>query len=242
MKYFVPKCRLSSELPEQDRLEDKFGGLPWGLKVEQVPMCSHCGNHQTLIAQLLHHPIRLDLGASGRALFVFQCERGCPSWGGGSGANACFVVDPHELSDSAIPLLDDMMPANPEIRIVDWFECEDAVKPEQVSDFYNDQKYADLPNELLESMPNMTRLGGVPIWCQSADEAPKGWQFVAQFEESHSVFEIPPEQRWETHIWEPGTWYERRWLVGNHNFGTGSAYVFLRHQSGKPEGWFFWQC
>jgi hypothetical protein len=243
MKYFVPKLKLSSELPEQNTLEEKFGGLPWGLKVEQVPACSHCGKHQTLIAQLLHHPVRLDLGASGRVLFVFQCEqRDCPSWEGGSGANACFVVDPHELIDSATPRLDDMLPVNPEVRIVDWFECEDGVKPEQVSDFYNEQRYIDLPSELLESIPNMTKLGGVPTWCQSADEAPEGWQFVGQFEDSHSVFEIPPGQRWETHIWEPGTWYERRWLVGNHNFGTGRAYVFLRHQSGKPEGWFFWQC
>lgn len=242
MKYFVPKLKFGSELPVQNKLEEKFGGLPWGLEVGQIPVCVHCNNYQTLIAQLLHHPVRLNLGASGRVLFVFQCEQGCPSWEGGSGANACFVVDPCDLVDSPTSFLENLPPVNPEIRIVDWFECDDGIISEQVSDFYDDQKYTDLPEELIESLPKMTRLGGVPIWCQSADEAPKGWRFVGQIEESHSVFERPPDQKWESHIWEPGTWYERRWLVGDHNFGTGSAYIFLRDRSDKPEGLFFWQC
>jgi hypothetical protein len=242
LKYFVPKFNLDSELPAQNKFEEKFGGLPWGLRIEQIPVCSHCNKYQTLIAQFLHHPMRLNLGASGRVLCVFQCEHDCPCWEGGSGANACFVVDAHEITNCATPFPNNLPPVNPEIRIVDWFECEDGVRPEQASDFYDDQKYANLPEELFDSIPNLTRLGGVPIWCQSADEAPKGWQFIGQFEESHSVFEAPSGQRWESHIWEPGTWYERRWLVGSHNFGTGSAYIFLHHQFDKPEGWFFWQC
>ena len=248
MKYFVPKVKLSSELPVQTRLEEKFGGVPWGLTLDQVPVCTQCEKHQTLIVQLLHHPIRLDLGASGRVLFVFQCQYGCNFWEGGAGANACFVLDDDELTHSP-SLLPEVLLVHPtdvvtEVRIVDWVECEDGVTAEQFDRFFDEQKHSDLPDELFDRLPQyMTRLGGVPIWCQSADEAPKGWQFVGQLEESQSTFEVPLGQKWESHRWDPGTWYERRWFVGNHNFGCGSAYIFLRrHGSEKPEGWFFSQC
>ena len=245
MKYFVPKVKLSAELPEQIEFEEKFGGVPWGLTLDQIPVCTQCGKHQSLIAQLLHHPIRLDLGASGRILCVFQCEQGCDCWEGGSGANACFVLDDHELTHSLsqLPLVD---PADAilEVRIVDWVECEDGVTAEQFDSFFDRQKHLELSRELLDSLPHhMTRLGGSPTWCQSADEAPKDWQFIGQLEESHSTFEVPLGQKWEFHSWDPGTWYERRWLIGNHNFGCGSAYLFLRRNaSDKPEGWFFSQC
>jgi hypothetical protein len=243
MKYFVPQVKLSTELPAQIQFEEKFGGSPWGLPAEKVPTCSHCGTHQILIAQLLHHPKRLDLGAIGRVLCVFQCEGGyCPAWDGGSGANACFVIEPHELIDAATPIPKDMPPPNPEVRIIDWFESEDGVSPELASDFFDEQRYSNLPNELLKRIPNITRLGGVPVWCQSADEAPKGWQFAGQFQEEHRVFESPPGQGLEMQELDLGTGYQQLRWIGGHNFGTGSAYIFLRHQSEKPEGWFFWQC
>jgi hypothetical protein len=224
MKYFSPNVVLSSELPAQDCLEEKFGGLPWGLRIDQVPVCSHCGKYQTLIAQLLHHPVRLDLGASGRVLFVFMCEQSygvCPSWQGGAGANACFVVEPHELGDALTDILYDSFLPYEEVRILDWLECEDGVSADQVADFYDDAKYGNLTEEFVDSIPRTTKLGGVPVWCQSAAERPEGWRFVAQIEESHGDFKVP---------------------LGNHNFGSGSAYIFLRDQSDKPEGWFFWQC
>jgi hypothetical protein len=243
MKYFVPKVKIGSELPLQDCLEEKFGGLPWGLNIDQVPVCSHCGKHQTLVAQLLHHPVRLDLGGSGRVLFVFMCEQsygGCPSWQGGSGANACFVLEPHELGNALTDIVYELCPPHQEVRILDWYECEDGISPAQVADFYNDDRYCELPEALIDGIPSLTKIAGVPSWCQSANETPEGWQFVAQIEESHHVFEIPPGQVWGQHIVDAR--HEQPRLVGDHNFGSGSAYVFLRYQSDKPEGWFFWQC
>jgi hypothetical protein len=47
---------------------DQFGGLPWGLAPELWPKCSECGKSQSLLAQLIHDPTRLDLGRDGRVL------------------------------------------------------------------------------------------------------------------------------------------------------------------------------
>src|SRR5689334_8522225 len=100
MRYFVPKLMLGVLAPKQAALEDKFGGLPWGLSSARWPLCSACHKPQSMIAQLVHHQDRFDLGRAGRVLFVFQCDHnpgGCATWLGDSGANSCFVLEPEEL-------------------------------------------------------------------------------------------------------------------------------------------------
>ena len=92
MRCFVPDIRLAAELPEQTKLEEKFGGVPWGLDEELWPTCADCGKHQSLLAQLVHDDTRLNLGREGRVLLVFQCNHSpgmCETETGGSGANAC---------------------------------------------------------------------------------------------------------------------------------------------------------
>jgi hypothetical protein len=74
MRYFVPEIRLASELPTQACIQDKLGGLPWGVTASRWPMCSDCGKPQSLLAQFVHDASRLDLGRQGRALFLFQCN------------------------------------------------------------------------------------------------------------------------------------------------------------------------
>src|SRR5262245_15947067 len=99
MLNFIPDLQLGSLLPPQRGLEDKFGGLPWGLRTDLWPMCRHCGRPQSLLAQLSHDDQRLDLGRDGRVLFVFQCchppwkrdPRECESWSSAAGANACLI-------------------------------------------------------------------------------------------------------------------------------------------------------
>ena len=103
MRYFVPDIRLASELPTQSGIEDKLGGVPWGLAAKSWPRCNRCGKVQLLLAQFVHDASRLDLERVGRSLFVFQCSNSsglCPTWKGGSGANACFVVEPEEILSS----------------------------------------------------------------------------------------------------------------------------------------------
>ena len=107
MQYFVPDIRLTAELPPQFNLEEKLGGIPWGLPPDRWPACADCGKPQTLLAQFVHHPMRLDLNREGRCLFVFHCTQNpgmCDSWRGGGGANACFVIRtrrPSERTHSA---------------------------------------------------------------------------------------------------------------------------------------------
>jgi hypothetical protein len=61
MRYFVPDIRMPDELPPQCALEDKLGGLPWGLDPAGWPRCRDCGKSMSLLAQYAHHPERLDL-------------------------------------------------------------------------------------------------------------------------------------------------------------------------------------
>lgn len=63
MKYWVPDLLLATQLPPQQELEDKLGGLPWGLPEGLWPVCRSCGKPQSLLAQFTHHAERLDLGA-----------------------------------------------------------------------------------------------------------------------------------------------------------------------------------
>src|SRR5688572_3586350 len=100
MRYFTPELVPDDDLPMPSSLEDQFGGLPWGLAAERWPVCASCGTPQVLVAQLCHHPGRLDLGAEGRALLVYVCPDAsgrCATWDMNSGANACFVVEGQEL-------------------------------------------------------------------------------------------------------------------------------------------------
>lgn len=136
MQCFYPKkLTLSANLPLQTQLEDKVGGLPWGLPIEKYPICCDCGRSQSLIAQLVHHPQRLDLGKLGRTLLVFHCNRGstCAAWEGGYGANACLIIEPEELTDKPTPLPPDAPPLEVDARILAWEMDDDGIPAERVA-------------------------------------------------------------------------------------------------------------
>jgi hypothetical protein len=221
MKYFVPDIRISGELEPQAAPEDKFGGLPWGLDAGSWPKCSACGKSQSLLAQLLHHPSRLDLGREGRVLHVFQCNHdpgACSTWEGGSGANACFVVEPERIGAGLTQIPGDKPPVDSEVRVVRWIERDGEVT-------------------------TSTRLGGVPYWIQSPDEAPQGdWRFVGQLDSTHSFLQAPKR---------PAAWVheDKERLEGRAHYGDGPnfgdmgiAYLFVKTGDPSPQGWFFWQC
>jgi len=197
MQYFLPNLRLASELPAQSQLEDKLGGLPWGLSSSQWPTCTDCGKSQSLLAQFMHHPQRLDLGRAGRVLSVFQCNHDpgmCSTWEGGSGANACLITEPEDLLPALAVLPLDAPPVDREARIVDWIAKDDQIDAESKRAFFSSEEFFDLPETAMEKPTWSTRLGSVPRWMQSPDEAPDGWEFVGQLDSTYSflVFHRAP--------------------------------------------------
>ena len=51
MRCFLPDIRLASELPEQEKLEDKLGGVPWGLPDDLWPVEADEGQ----LGQVVHN-------------------------------------------------------------------------------------------------------------------------------------------------------------------------------------------
>ena len=235
MRYFIPVVRLGAELALQGGVEDKLGGLPWGLAASRWPKCSACGGSQSLLAQLRHHAGRLDLGREGRVLHVFQCSHNpglCEEWDGKAGGNACFVVEPEEVLNMPTTLPADRPEIGLEVRITSWQEQDDGIPASEASAFFDDDKRSKLGDEVLSKVPTGTRLAGVPYWVQSANEAPRGdWRFVGQID---SVYDFPTDANSQEAL-PPGS---------GPNFGdAGIGYVFVRHKDGVvPEGYFFWQC
>lgn len=246
MRYFVPDIRLAMEMPAQTRLEDKLGGVPWGLPPSRWPRCSKCGRSQSLLAQFAHQRDRLDLNREGRVLFVFQCnhEPGmCSTWEGGSGANACFVLEPDDMIEGLSPLPPDSPSSEREARILGWLKKDDGITPAQAAAFFEDSEFMKLPDEVFLRAAEVTRLGSVPSWIQSADEGPKdGWRFVGQLDSFYSFF-TPPKTRGDGVNPDPQRRAGRTHICQGPNFGDcGIGYVFLRTNKTVPECWFFWQC
>jgi hypothetical protein len=155
VQYFVPDIRLTAELPPQFNLEEKLGGIPWGLPPDRWPACADCGKPQTLLAQFVHHPMRLDLNREGRCLFVFHCTQNpgmCDSWRGGGGANACFVIEPEDLLSALTPPPAKAATPEREARIVQWQEREDGVTAEQGAFFFDDERRLDLDEAVREEL------------------------------------------------------------------------------------------
>jgi hypothetical protein len=245
MRYFVPDIRLPNELEPQIAIEDKFGGLPWGLPPSAWPICSDCGKSQSLLAQFVHAPPRLDLGKEGRTLFVFQCNHDpgmCATWEGGSGANACFVVEPEDLTSSqTVPPQDSPLVEN-EVRVASWIERDDGLPDSSRSAFFDDDSFRSLPKEVRGRVASGTKLGSVPCWIQNPSESPEGWTFIGQLDSTHS-FQLPPKQMTNWVGIDENRWEGRTHYGEGPNYGDGGiAYLFLRQGASAPDGWFFWQC
>lgn len=246
MRYYIPVLRVSAELRPQLSPEDKLGGLPWGLAPDMWPTCQDCGKSLSLLAQFVHDVNRLDLGRAGRMLNVFQCNHDpgmCSNWEGGSGANACFVTEPEQLIAGLTPIPADAPPLEREARIVEWLERDDGVSESQASHFFSWDEFAALPESVTAKIPTSTRLGGVPFWIQSPDEAPKhGWRFVGQLDGTYSFLTAPAAAVPGIEV-DSTRWEGRSHYCDGPNFGGGIAYLFLRSTStATPDGWFFWQC
>jgi hypothetical protein len=265
MRYHVPRLALGVLLPPQTSLQDTFGGSPFGLPPHRWPFCRECHAPMALIAQLGHHPERLDLGREGRVLFVFQCGNAgeCETWSAKSGANAALVLEPDELLDGPTPVPDGA-PRETEVRVLGWRTGEDLVAPAQAHAFLPGSADRDVPEDVRESVASGTRLGSVPLWIQSPDEAPRTpWRFVAQLDSLHTFEGQPPpadeggftvtrkvEGRYVHEVparprpgAPPGVSVDGDGYSCNAaNYGdAGIGYVFVRSDGARPEALFFWQ-
>jgi hypothetical protein len=173
-------------------------------------------------------------------------QRGCPTWEGDSGANACVVLEPEELTDSLStpPRSRPSIEIQREARIVRWLKNDDGITASQAADFFNKSDLLKLPKRVVHRALPVTRLGSVPSWCHAAvDEAPQGdWRFAGQLASFYS-FLTPPETD-EEDI-QPDPWHLAgcsHVACGLSSFGfDGIAYVFLREAETRPEGWLLWQ-
>jgi len=188
MKYFVPELALGALSPPQTRLIEKFGGLPWGLPVGKWPLCRECGNPQTHLATFTHSAERLDLGAEGRMVMVFQCghspnETRCDTATANGGANAVVFLDAHELGTGLTEPLAPSTPKQIEMRVTAWVEQHDLVTPELEPSFLSGDSYWQY-NEATEtvsaSIADGAKLGSVPAWIQGGEDVDSAFRFAAQ--------------------------------------------------------------
>lgn len=255
----MPILKLASLLPEQKALEDKLGGLPWGLPSAKWPICAMCGRPQSLLAQFVHNEERLNLGRTGRALFIFQCNYApgdCETWDGSSGANSCFVLEAEELTVKLTESPSKDLSVETEARVQEWIrEVEDLEQALLVSPYKANTTFS-------------TKLGGLPNFIQNEEEAPSGgYQFVGQLDYLYNFYsELPaandvgctvvkfgrlrrsqkPDQIKSNaphFIQELPPSSEVRWYCDGANFGdAGTGYIYLKLEENTAKGHFFWQC
>jgi hypothetical protein len=193
MRCFIPDIRYGRDLPAQTQLEDKVGGLPWGLPIQQWPICSCCESPQALVAQLVHHSERFDLGRDGRVLFIFKCNSfqiSCPTHEPNSEAQTSFILDPEELL-TGLTCPPSEVRAEEEIRVIDWLIEDDGV-PEQYSAASYQASRQNLPEEIQEKLHEYEmKLGGIPDW-ENLHYLPDGdWRFLGQLSSCYRFFSPP---------------------------------------------------
>ena len=215
MKYFIPIEKLGVLLQPQNKLQDKFGGLPWGLPQTYWPLCAQCHNPMLFLAQLQHHEQRLNLGASGRVLHVFQCGEGDETFLHDSGANRCFILEREAMQEGLTPPPDmtleqinrtasmdyivdyvdrkgvrvrvDLLP---DVRVMSWSEFDDGIAPKDVQKVQADLKDIDVLKSHYK-LYYSTKLGSAPAWLQDPELA--DWQFIGQLDGSYFFDEPLPD-------------------------------------------------
>ena len=198
----------------------------------------------TFLAQFSHHPERLDLRGSGRALFVFHCNHDpgmCDDYDYEAGANAALVLDVARMTGHASALPSDQPPVNHEVRIVQWLERDDGLSPQLRSAFFKEATYSQLGEAIIDKTTDETRLAGVPLWIQSADEGPRdGWRFLGQLGWLHKFLRTPKA----SYPWvSPGRAGNAPFVGEGPNFGdAGLAYLFISETDDPPRAAIFWQC
>ncbi len=127
------------------------------------------------------------------------------------------------------------------VVIAGWIVREDSVSETEATGFYSDENFLELGEAVWRKVSTGTKLGSVPSWVQSPDEAPKGWRFIGQLDSAYSFLSMPDAARpWVKPDRE--AWEGRAAYADGPNFGGGIAYLFMAEGGSKPEVRMFWQC
>jgi len=242
MRIFSPLFEIGTRLGAQVGPQDKIGGVPVGIDPALWPTCAECGATMSHLGQFVHHPDRLDLGAEGRVLTLWQCENdpgSCETYAVDSGANAAVVTDADGTADLPVLPPGPLPFIYPEVRVTRWTEGDDGVPPERVPDYFDDDVRLALDEAWFAPGGSETRFGGVPAWEQSASEGPeRPWTFVGQIAGRQPMRSAPPDVAWSHPLWVATGWH-----LKGPNFGDdGIAYLFLDRSSDPPGACFIWQC
>jgi hypothetical protein len=209
MKFYVPKLQIATLQAPQTKFRSKFGGLPWGLPLEQWRRCRACGKLMSLLAQLSHDPPALDLGGPEHVLHLFQCQK-CFGYDAAAG-NDAVMVPVNDLGRGLTPLpsgedlhgvlgpgLDQLVG---ELWIEGWNEEDDGLDPAFANELFNQDKWMELPEPVTHSMFEhswRTKMGGIPYWTGNGPlhQPQPGYDFLFQLDtaiEFHGKFPEPDE-------------------------------------------------
>ena len=127
------------------------------------------------------------------------------------------------------------------ISLSGWQKAMASMRHKRLTSFLG-RNSRQFPNSEIKPVTASTKLGSVPYWIQSPDEAPSGWNFIGQLDSTYSFFTPPSTQSLDITA-DPELWEGRSHCCEGPNFGDrGIGYIFLRNTATTPEGWFVWQC
>jgi hypothetical protein len=200
MKYFIPKFQIATISGKQTELKSKIGGVPWGLPPDRWPSC--CGHPQKLLAQFLHEPPILDLGAEGAVLHLFQCLE-CCGIDEGEG-KAAFILQEPDLGQGlvTVPGYDSVLdlggPLIGEFWMDGWAEADDNIPESRFSEFFDESSlwalHDEFPNIDWFASKERTKFGGSPRWTANGPMGapPKSFEFLCQIDCMLSFEGQPP--------------------------------------------------
>ena len=243
-----PRFQLGILHEQRSGSEDKLGGLPFGFPVDRWPTCKVCGSVQNYIAQLTHSD-NVNLGGSGRTLYLFQCPDGpiCGAWDAFSGANAAILLNRELLTRGRTPV-PPRSEVEPEGIIVGW----DPVEPGEWTTYVGPKaSYGANHDESLEALGRFViqLVGSLDFAAPAPSINETGAQYMhywgGEYGQDHVRVEDPPNPREHYGEWSRGqanhpgrpsqilVHENGEWAVEWANFGGGTAYVLMNDETGQ---------
>lgn len=220
-------CILSRTLQPIQAHTIKFGGTPILMSPIEWPICRHCAQKMTFLAQIpLQQPIRFSRKYA--MAYVFMCpgkfdNRGwleCQTWLPFSGANKVVL---QEYSPTTMSI--DTISEYPDY----------AVNFEHILESHVDTSDYSIDESERLTVSELTKIGGAPLWLQT-NETPvcpnckRAMQFIAQFA-AELDGHLPAD---------PSKWDGEKYKFFHFGGDDGIGYLFICEN--ECQAAFLWQC